>query len=159
MDTTVIAGLALLQVAVFGALASTALAIRRGIYATQDWLLRRSQGKQEVEMIETAIALNGVIDDLIALDVKVNRFRHNIHCPACGRFSRQAFEWPAGTADCKTHGIGLRTSEWTNSIPITVLAVQLEVALTPVPETPSLVLDPPVAIPDYIDELVEHAGS
>lgn len=72
---------------------------------------------------ETALAMEEVRTDLVALYRKIH-YRHNIHCPRCGRFSRQAEGWPSGVADCGLHGLGIRTSPETGAIPVIILSVE-----------------------------------
>lgn len=85
---------------------------------------------------ETAIKIDAVIEDLHTLDRKVH-YRHNIHCPKCGRFSRQAEGWPAGVSHCATHGLGTRTL--TGGIPI-VLTTTSSITI-PTPEPVNLMIE------------------
>jgi hypothetical protein len=107
------------------------------------------------EVQDEAERINLVVDDLSALDRKVH-YRHNVHCPVCGRFSRQAEGWPSGTADCGLHGIGIRTTPETGSIPVIVQPLGPAPLVLEAPEEPpSLVIEPPVPIPDDLSELLE----
>lgn len=122
-----------------------------------DWRERRALGLEVVVAHEEAIAIDGIIEDLKALDRKVH-YRHNIHCPQCGRFARQAVDWPAGVSDCKVHGIKLRTIEAPTG-PIAILFQEVvldELEIARAPETPELAVAGPTPLPDDLTLLEEH---
>jgi hypothetical protein len=99
-------GLVALGVALVAIVAATVGAIGSAVRWTRERRWNRAQEEHMVEVIDTAERIDAVVEDLHALDRKVH-YRHNIHCPACGRFARQAEGFPAGVADCGLHGIGI----------------------------------------------------
>lgn len=119
------------------------------------WASAREE--HEVELQEEALALNEVVDELRELDRKINHFRHNVHCPSCGRFSKQAEGWPAGVADCSAHGIGLRTNSLITG-PIAIILQPLDevAAELPPPETSDFIVSLTI-VPDDLSGLLEEA--
>jgi hypothetical protein len=109
------------------------------------------------ETTEMAVAENLCIDALQVLEDKVHHWRHNVHCPDCGRFSRQAEGWPPGVSDCRYHGIRLRVNELdTGIIPIVVIAG--DAVLTPEP-TSILEIEAPAEVSElYVETLVQRAA-
>jgi len=84
-----------------------------------EWARRRRDllailGEAQVEdQIRTA---------LVAVERKVH-YRHNVHCPRCGRFAKQ---WQDGLVECRHHGLQLRvTAPGTAAIPIQIVVVPL----------------------------------
>lgn len=96
----------------------------------RQWLPGRREVKWEAaleehmaEVATEAGELNGLIDEIHEWDRKRNHYRHNIHCPVCGRFSRQAEGWPGGVSDCKYHGIEVHVGAPTGVINIVISPV------------------------------------
>jgi len=151
-------GVASLALAAVGAAVSAALATREA----RRYLLHRAWRRAEVEHLEMlheqALAEDAVTTAVVELEQRVHRYRHNIHCPTCGRFSRQAEGWPEGVADCGLHGIGLRTLPHTGSIPIVVTEIPDHevLAVEVVPDEPVFELTLTEA-PDPLAELLEEA--
>lgn len=91
----------------------------------REWLLGHREVKWEAaldehmtEVTTEAVELNDLIDEVREWDRKLNHYRHNIHCPVCGRFARQAEGWPGGVSDCKYHGIEVHVGAPTGVINI-----------------------------------------
>lgn len=93
-----IAALTGLAICVIGAAcASVGLAIEfRQLYGAR-------RARAEAERIVSARA--GVRSELSEL-YKQTHYRHNAHCPSCGRFARRI---DAATTVCSRHGIQMRT--------------------------------------------------
>lgn len=132
--------------------------IRSAVRGRRERKWNLAQEEHMIEVIDTAERIDAVVEDLRALDRKVH-YRHNIHCPKCGWFARQAEGWPPGVADCKAHGISLRTTHALTG-PIEIVAVA-ETPLAPMLEVPletsPIVLELPVPIPDDLTELMENS--
>jgi hypothetical protein len=124
------------------------------------FILAKVRAKREeielIEIIEEAVAIDELVEEIRELDRKVNHFRHNIHCPSCGRFARQAEGWPEGVAQCGLHGIALRTSPYTGSIPIIVQPLEEVLMDIPALETSDFIVSITV-VPDDLSLLLEEA--
>lgn len=61
---------------------------------------------------ETAEAVDGVRTDLLVLELEVTtkpvNYRHNVHCPACGRFARRALPESNLVVVCSAHDLLVR---------------------------------------------------
>jgi hypothetical protein len=83
---------------------------------------KRAEKRQLVEDHEIALEFDALVERLIELGHKVN-YRYNIHCPCCGRFSRQEL----GMTDCSKCGLYARSEPWTGSIPIQLVGIDAPV--------------------------------
>jgi len=127
-------GVGALGVSGLGFLTGVALGLREFRRWLLGWRWERAWVEHEAELIEQATVENGLVDALAVVARKVH-YRHNIHCPQCGRFARQAEGLPAGVADCGVHGLGTHTPPATGAIP--VVLVELPAAVGEIfPEPP-----------------------
>lgn len=106
----------------------------------------RARERHELAVIEHAMAIDEVVEDLAVLHRRVH-YRHAIHCPTCGRFARQAEGYPSGIAHCALHGLGTRTPPATGAIAVIVTEVHASLGVA-FPEPP------PVALPAEAREYV-----
>ncbi len=119
-----------------------------------DWRERKAL----IEIIEEAEAIDDLVEEIRELDRKINHYRHNIHCPSCGRFARQAEGWPDGVAQCSLHGIGIRTGPPTGGIPIIVQPLEEVLMDIPALETSDFIVSITV-VPDDLSLLLEEANA
>ena len=139
MDNFILGAILLLGVTVAALIATIIYGIRLSLIP---WVQDRRHIKAVNHDHELAMIEDSIRQELAVVEKKVH-YRHNLHCPACGRFSRQAFEWPEGVTDCTVHGILLLTIALaTGPIPVIVQAVPDDEAH---PETSPLYLEAPAA--------------
>ena len=156
-DPELILPLVALSACVLGLATSVGFGSVHAVRVGRQWGQDRAEHKYIAEVQEYAIAYNDVIDAVVELDRKVNHYRHNVHCPSCGRFARQAPEWPPGVALCGVHGIGLRTTPQTGAVAIVVSEAVLPPILAL--EPPTMYLTEPLVIPDDLSLLMEPEHS
>jgi hypothetical protein len=107
--------LALGVVALGVALAALLAAIFCGLWALSDHLRQRADAREaEVEFAEVqteALAIDELRTDILLLEMEYQfeeerraNYRHNVHCPACGRFSRRVFGHD-DIVECSKHEI------------------------------------------------------
>jgi len=92
---------------------------------------------------ELALIEDNLYNTLMEVEHVVH-YRHNIHCPACGRFARQAEGFPASVADCNEHGVVARSEPHTGAIPIIVQEIEAPLGIEIPTETSPLYIQPPV---------------
>lgn len=136
MDGVTITGLVTLPIAGAGLVASVVGAAKELI----DWLAAR---REIAVAYELAIIEDGLRDALKELERKV-RYRHNLHCPKCGRFAARVPGMPDNVTNCRYHGTWLRTSEGPIEFGVRKAKAQPSVV-------PPLTIEPPKRIPDELD--------
>jgi hypothetical protein len=148
-----------MPLAAVGFVVSCAYAVRSLRRWTLERAWHRHEQAHESEVVEVASEIDDLIAEIREWDRRKNHYRHNIHCPRCGRFSRQATEWPAGIADCGTHGVtGMHVELTTGTIPIIVHEIAAEIGER-FPAVPDFVI-PLTEIDDDLKALEEaHAPS
>lgn len=82
-------------------------AIENANWTFRNWWWNLTRARYWTDTVRQAYAINRVRDEVEAEYKKVH-FRHNIHCPKCGRFAKQAEGWAEGMSDCRVHGIQAR---------------------------------------------------
>ena len=108
--------------------AAVLLGVAVAALARESWGRHREKKYMECA-VEEAVELDVLIDEIREWDRKVNHYRHNIHCPVCGRFSRQAEGWPGGVSDCKLHGIEVHVGPPTASVTVILTVATVDVEL------------------------------
>lgn len=92
---------AIMGLAAVGVLASAQQLCIDGWIAWRRWLERGIEHQH-------AVVEDELRDHLVELDRKLH-YRHNIHCPKCGRFARAGES--EGASICKVHGHQLRVGD------------------------------------------------
>lgn len=110
---------------------------------------------QELLAQERAEAIEEVKVDLMVLELErtepPRNWRHNLHCPRCGRFSRRVFPGDDTVVECAAHSVQVRWKDIPVSWQEQILLVGEEV----VPVTTSPVSVVAVAAPEPIAALPE----
>lgn len=127
--------------------------VAASVAGARDWRGRRQAQALLAEEYEHALVEDEVREAIEEVVERVHHYRHNIHCPTCGRFSRQAVGWPAGTADCTHHGL--------MGVHLSAIVCEAHPALGPeIPaETSPLIIEPPVQVPDDLSSLLEEISN
>lgn len=139
LDIEMSIGLTAFPVAVAGIVAATTYATRELI----DWIAQRRA--EAIEQIVSELE-SKLLQSLDTLSRKKN-YRHNLHCPKCGRFAARVEGMPDQVTNCKHHGIWLRTPEGPVQLHLhtpSELTAQVE-------EPPPLAIEPPKPIEDELD--------
>jgi len=113
------------------------------------WFLLTWQ--RHLDDVETAAwAIHETREDVETLYRKIH-YRHNIHCPACGRFAKRVPNLPEGVSDCKVHGVRMRTIEYTGMIDVEIRMVQM-LELPPEPPAVTNAYELPEIVVDFTDD-------
>lgn len=100
--------------------ASVALAATSSVlFYRWDFAPWRRARAELVEAIEVAEVEDELRDVLIQVEQRVH-YRHDVHCPVCGRFSRRVEGFPDQFSDCGEHGIQMRVGLSTGPIQVII---------------------------------------
>lgn len=151
-------GMVALSVALAGALASSVGAAGDARRALAQRRARRDEARAWEQSRAQAQAIDGVKTDLMVMeleikqDQEVRNYRHNLHCPRCGRFARRIFPGENAAVSCSVHAVQVR---WMD-IPVewgkTVAAVAQGVTVT---TAPVQIVEPREFLPIVLGELTE----
>lgn len=99
-----------------------------------------------LEAVEALAIANDVVrNELMVLEMPVPKppnYRHNLHCPTCGRFSARVTGLPDSVVECHAHGVVVRVMpvDWSGPIPI-ITAVAVPITFVAIPVQPVAITD------------------
>jgi hypothetical protein len=126
--------------------------LKEAAYLFKQWWWNLTAQRHLDDTVREAYELDALREDVEALYRKVH-YRHNIHCPVCGRFAKRVEGFPDGVSDCKVHGVRMRTVEYTGMIDVEIRMVNRATVPPPTPTPAELKAEEfPEIVVDYHDD-------
>lgn len=150
--------LSLFGLSILGLLTAMTMVMGKGIISVMQYYARRVEVAQAYEV---AVIEDVLHEALVVVEEEIHNptpsYRHNIHCPTCGRFAKRVFGYD-NVVNCHKHGVTVRWKDFPVDWAVQAIAPGVTLVREPSLTTQEIAIIPVTAemeiiVPDDLSEL------